>query len=139
MSDRTPWDVLAAVAAGGAVGTLGRHLLATAWPQPVTGFPWATLVANLTGCAAIGVLMATLAGVTAPHRLARPFLGTGVLGGFTTFSTYAVQTRTLLAAGRPGVAAAYVLGTLIGALAAVWLGMLVVRGVRRWRGGRGAG
>jgi len=139
LSDRVPWDVLAAVAAGGAVGTLGRHLLATAWPQPATGFPWATLVTNLSGCAAIGVLMATLAGLTAPHRLVRPFLGTGVLGGFTTFSTYAVQTRVLLAAGRPAVAAAYVVGTLVGALAAVWLGMLAVRGVRRWRGGRGAG
>ena len=139
MNTRVPWDLYAAVAAGGAVGALGRHLLVTAWPQPAGGFPWATLVVNLTGCAAIGVLMATLAGLTAPHRWARPFLGTGVLGGFTTFSAYAVEARALLEAGRAGVAATYVLVTLVGALAAVWLGMLVVRGVRRWRGGRGAG
>ena len=56
-------------------------------------------------------------------RLVRPFFGTGVLGGFTTFSTYAVDTRALLAAGRPTLAAAYLLGTLVLGLLAVVVGL----------------
>jgi CrcB protein len=119
--------VLAAVAAGGALGAAARYGLAVAWPTPAAGFPWTTLLVNLAGCAVLGAVMELLAGLTAPHRLARPFLGTGLLGGFTTFSTYAVETRDLLAAGRFGLAAAYVVGTLVGALAAVWAGMMVVR------------
>jgi CrcB protein len=77
--------------------------------------------------------MELLADLTAPHRLARPFLGTGLLGGFTTFSAYAVETRQLLAAGRPAVAAAYVVGTLVAALAGVWGGMMGVRAIVRRR------
>jgi CrcB protein len=122
---------LVVVAAGGALGAVARYGLGVAWPVPAGGFPWVTLVVNLAGCAALGALMELLADLTAPHRLLRPFLGTGVLGGFTTFSTYAVQTRQLLDAGRPGTAAAYVVGTLAGALLAVWCGTIVVRVVRR--------
>lgn len=128
---RTPWDVLAVVAAGGALGALARHGLEVAWPVPAGGFPWVTLAVNVAGCAALGTVMELLARLAAPHRLLRPFLGTGLLGGFTTFSMYAVETRELLAAGRPGLAAAYVVGTLVGALAAVWAGIMGVRVVRR--------
>lgn len=124
---RTPWEVLAAVAAGGALGAAARSGLAAAWTTPPGGFPWATLLVNLTGCAVLGALLELLARLTVPPRLARPFLGTGLLGGFTTFSAYALETRTLVAAGRPGLAAGYLAGTLVGALAAVWLGMLGVR------------
>lgn len=127
MSRRSAWDVFAVVAAGGSLGAAARYGVGLAWPHPAGGFPWATLLINIVGCAAIGVL----AGLAPRHRLARPFLGTGVLGGFTTFSTYAVDARTLLDAGRPAAAAAYVAGTLVAALAAVWLGMLGVRPLRR--------
>jgi CrcB protein len=127
MASRTPADVLAVVAAGGALGAAARYGLAAAWPTPAAGFPWATLLVNLAGCAVLGAVMELLADLSAPHRLARPFLGTGLLGGFTTFSTYAVEARDLLAAGRFGLAAAYVVGTLVGALAAVWGSMMVVR------------
>lgn len=129
MSRRASWDVLAVVAAGGALGAAARYGAGLAWPHHPGGFPWATLVVNVVGCVAIGVL----AGLAPRHRLARPFLGTGVLGGFTTFSTYAVDARTLVDAGRPVAAATYVAGTLVAALAAVWLGMLVVRLLRRPR------
>jgi CrcB protein len=131
---RTPWDVLAAVAAGGALGAAARYGVDSAWPVPAGGFPWSTLAVNLAGCAALGVVLELLAGLSAPHRLARPFLGTGLLGGFTTFSAYALETRTLLASGRPGLAAGYLAGTLFGALAALWLGMLGVRLATRRRG-----
>ncbi|KAF4405162.1 CrcB family protein [Streptomyces lycii] len=71
-----------------------------------------------------------------PHPLWRPFLGTGVLGGYTTFSTYAVDIRTLLVDGAPGTAAAYAAGTLFAALAAVWAAVLLTRGaVRRYEAG----
>jgi CrcB protein len=128
---RTSWDVLAVVAAGGAFGALARHGLAVAWPAAAGGFPWATLLTNLAGCLALGAVMELLAALSAPHRLVRPFVGTGLLGGFTTFSAYAVETRELLAAGRPGLVAAYVVGTLVGALAAVWAGIIGVRAARR--------
>lgn len=121
---------LAAVAAGGALGALARYGLGMAWPVPAGGFPWVTLLINIGGCAALGALLELLANLTAPHRLLRPFLGTGVLGGFTTFSAYAVETRQLLAAGRPGLAAAYLAATLAGALVAVWAGTIGVRMVR---------
>jgi CrcB protein len=123
--------VLAVVAAGGALGALARHGLAVAWPAVAGGFPWATLLTNLAGCLALGAVMELLAVLSAPHRLVRPFVGTGLLGGFTTFSAYAVETRELLATGRPGLAAAYVVGTLVGALAAVWAGIIGVRAARR--------
>ncbi|WP_233604162.1 fluoride efflux transporter CrcB [Micromonospora sp. HM5-17] len=129
-SGRPRWDVVAVVALGGALGSTARYGLAVAWPHTPTGFPWATLVTNLSGCVLIGVLMQVIATRITPHRLVRPFLGTGVLGGFTTFSTYAVETRGLLAAGRPGLALGYLLGTLAGALAAVRLGMWAVDRVR---------
>ncbi|MDT7574858.1 MAG: fluoride exporter, partial [Pseudonocardiales bacterium] len=63
------------------------------------------------------------------HPLTRPFLGTGVLGGFTTFSTYTVDAQQLVAAGRVAVAGAYLAGTLVAALVATWVGLTVTRKV----------
>ena len=69
--------------------------------------PWATLIVNATGCLLIGVLMVVLLELTAQYRLHRPFLGIGVVGGFTTFSAYAVEVQVLLADGRAVAALAY--------------------------------
>lgn len=128
---RTEWraqaPVVAAVAAGGALGATVRYALTLAWPTPAGGFPWATFWTNVSGCAAMGVLMVLVTEVWAAHRLLRPFLGTGVLGGFTTFSTYAVDIRGLVDAGRPGVGLAYLAATLCAALAAVWLASAAAR------------
>ena len=113
--------LVGAVAAGGALGALARYLISTAWPHPVAGFPWSTLVINFVGSLLIGAVIAVVG-----HRpVPRAFLATGVLGGFTTFSAYAVETRDLLAAGRIGLAALYALGTLAGALLAVAIGSRV--------------
>ncbi|MBO4209785.1 fluoride efflux transporter CrcB [Micromonospora echinofusca] len=128
---RVPADVVAAVAVGGALGTAARYGLAVAWSHAPGSLPWATLVTNLVGCALLGALMHVITERIAPHPLLRPFLGTGVLGGFTTFSAYAVETRELLAAGRPGLALGYVLGTLVGGLSAVLLGDRLMARVSR--------
>ncbi|PZF79471.1 fluoride efflux transporter CrcB [Jiangella anatolica] len=122
--------VLAVIAAGGVLGSLARHGLVSLQPDAATGWPWAVLAVNVSGCLLIGVLMAVLLDLTAPHRLLRPFLGIGVLGGYTTFSTYAVDTQRLLAEGRGAAALTYVLVTPVLALLAVWLGTAVTRALR---------
>jgi CrcB protein len=113
--------VLAAVAAGGASGAAARYLISAAWPTPAGAFPTSTLAVNFLGCALIGVLMVLVADVWTGQRLLRPFLGTGVLGGFTTFSTYAVDIQRLATGAHPGTALLYLVLTPVGALLAVWM------------------
>ncbi|GAA1042653.1 fluoride efflux transporter CrcB [Streptomyces murinus] len=115
------------VAIGGALGACGRYGLGLAWPTAPDGFPWATFWTNLIGCAVMGVFMVFITEVWAAHRLVRPFFGTGVLGGFTTFSTYTVDIRRLVEAGRPGIGLVYLVATPCAALAAVWLASATVR------------
>lgn len=124
---RTRVDVLVAVSAGGALGALARFGITVALPAEPDRWPWATFVTNVTGCLAIGVLMVVVLEVTGAHRLVRPFLGPGLLGGFTTFSAYALETRTLVADGHGGLAAAYVVTSLLTGLMAVWAGARAVR------------
>ncbi|MGC4758047.1 fluoride efflux transporter FluC [Micromonospora trifolii] len=117
-----PATVLATIAAGGVLGALARAGLQHAVPHPPAGFGWATFTINTSGCLLIGVLMAVLGHLDGGPPLARPFLGVGVLGGFTTFSTYAVDVQQAIVAGAPGTALAYLAATLLGALVAVALG-----------------
>ncbi|WP_435123519.1 FluC/FEX family fluoride channel [Micromonospora tulbaghiae] len=113
-----PAAVLGVIAAGGVLGALARAGAQTAVPHQPGGFPWATFAVNVTGCLLIGVLMAVLAARPA-RPLTRPFLGVGVLGGFTTFSAYAVDAQRLLTGGAAGTAGVYLAATVLGALAAV--------------------
>lgn len=126
---------LPTIALGGAVGASARHGLELAWPPTPGDVPWATLVTNVSGCALLGVLMVLVVEHGVGHPLVRPFLGVGVLGGFTTFSTYTVQTTSLVELGHPGIALAYLFGTLLLALAAVTAGVVAARVLR----GGGAG
>lgn len=128
--------VLAAIALGGMAGASARHALELVWPTAASGFPWATLVTNASGCLLIGVVMVWVVEAGGAHPLVRPFLGVGVLGGYTTFSTYAVQTHALLRADRPGLALAYLLGTLLAATVGAAVGVAAARGVLRLRGTR---
>ncbi len=121
--------VLPVVALGGMLGASARHALELAWPAAVDGFPWATFLTNVSGCLLIGLLMVQVVEVGQAHPLVRPFLGVGVLGGYTTFSTYAVQATTLTDASRPGLALLYLLSTLAGALVAVAAGVFAARGL----------
>ncbi|MFI6334947.1 fluoride efflux transporter CrcB [Streptomyces sp. NPDC050535] len=127
----SPWQgqgpVVAVVALGGAIGATARYGASLLWPAPTGGFPWTTFWVNVVGCAVIGVFMVVSTEVWAARRLVRPFFGTGVLGGFTTFSTYAVDIRKLVDEGRPGTGFAYLAATLFAALAAVWLAATAAR------------
>lgn len=124
--------VLAAIALGGSLGALARAWVGRVLPHDEPGaFPWSTVVVNVVGCLAIGVVLVVVVERWSHRPLARPFLATGVLGGFTTFSTYAVDTRGLLAADRPGLALLYVFGTLAACLVAVVVGMRVTERVVR--------
>lgn len=111
------WAPVAAVSAGGMVGALGRYGLQEAFPGR-----WTTVAINVAGCLLIGLLMPLLDG----RRLLRPFVATGVLGGFTTFSAYAVDVQRA-----SGVPVLYLVGTLVGALLAVWAGAAVTERLLR--------
>jgi CrcB protein len=112
--------VIVVVAAGGALGAAARYATSLLWPTPLEGFPWATLTINAVGCAFIGVVMVITSDVRVGHRLVRPFLGAGVLGGFTTFSAYAVDIQRLVAEGHARTGLAYLAATPLAALTAVW-------------------
>jgi CrcB protein len=124
---RAPWDVLGAVALGGVIGASARYGISLAWPASAAGFPWAIFVVNASGCALIGALMVVIVERGTAHRLARPFFGTGVLGGYTTFSTYAVDVTRLIQAGAARTALAYLVATPITALLAAWIGTVLAR------------
>lgn len=115
MSSPRP-DELVAVALGGVVGAVARWSVSLAVPHhDPASWPWATFTANLVGCLVLGVLLDAVDSrheawlVTHPRRarLARPLLASGVLGGFTTFSTFSVETYGLLSHGQPLAGAAY--------------------------------
>ena len=120
-------QVLVVIAAGGALGAAARYALSQAWPTTSGGFPSVTLAINVVGCALIGVVLVLASEVWTRHRMLRPFLGTGLLGGFTTFSTYTVDIAQLVGAGHAGTAALYLTATLVPALAAVWLSVATTR------------
>lgn len=108
---------LAAVAAGGALGAALRHGIGVAVPDVAGSFPWTTFGINVAGSFLLALLPAWA--VVRRRPLLPPLFGTGVLGGFTTLSTYSEQTRALLASGHVVTASTYLLGTLGACLLAV--------------------
>lgn len=127
--------VVAAVGVGGAVGALGRYALSLAVPAAPGRFPWGTFTINLSGSAGLGFLLALVNEGFPRGRLARSLLGTGVVGAYTTFSTFVVEAVLLVRAGAADDAVAYVLGSLVAGLLAALSGMtagrLAVR-TERW-------
>jgi fluoride exporter len=126
-------DVLLTIAAGGAIGSVARWAVGHALPHRPGELAVATVAVNVVGALALGVLMVFILEVWPPTRLVRPFLGVGVLGGFTTFSTYALDTTDLLRLGRPATAAVYLFGTLLVGLLASWAGLVGTQAVVEWR------
>ncbi|MER7206286.1 fluoride efflux transporter CrcB [Streptosporangium sp. NPDC000239] len=135
---RSQLRVLAAVAAGGSIGAAARYGASLLWPTPPAAFPWTTLGVNALGCLVIGVFLVTLTEAWTAPVWVRPFFATGVLGGFTTFSTYCVDIERLVAAGRPGPALTYMAVTVVAAMASVtagaWITRLILAAVRRKAG-----
>ncbi|MFN2319933.1 MAG: fluoride efflux transporter CrcB [Dermatophilaceae bacterium] len=126
------------IALGGALGSVGRYAVETAIPFSPTpaasGLPWATLLVNVTGALAMGLLVAWLTAHPAPPPWVRPLAAVGLLGGWTTYSAFAAETHRLWSAGAPGVSAAYILGSVAAGLLAVIAGALA--GGRIWRSDR---
>ena len=115
--------VLVAVSLGGAAGAAARYAVTIrAVAVDDDAVAAATLAVNALGCALIGVLTVLAIDRWPDVRLLRPALGTGVLGGFTTFSAYALDVESLARQGRLAVAAAYLVATPVLAMAAVWAG-----------------
>jgi CrcB protein len=128
---RSHGRVLLVVALGGGLGALARYGIGLLLPTTPGHFPYGTFLINVLGCALIGMLMVLITEVYSSNPLLRPFFGTGILGGFTTFSTYTNEFRGLLRPGTVPLAFAYLAGTLLCALLAVslatWLTRRIVR------------
>ena len=129
---RVSFGVLGAVSLGGVIGSLGRYAVGDALPHSGSEFPWATLVVNVSGAFAMGLLVAYLVDRPGVHRLARPFVGVGVIGGWTTFSALAMDAVALGAADRAQLALGYVAATFLVGTLAVAAGSAV--GQRVWPG-----
>lgn len=124
---------LAAAAGGGAIGAMARYAVDQAADRLGVALPWATLAINVVGCVLMGILVSYVLAHPARHLLWRPFLGVGVLGGFTTFSAFAGDAVLLADDGAWAASAAYVVATLGGGLLALWAGFSMGRGLRRRR------
>lgn len=122
------FSTLISVALGGAIGASGRYLTNVAVARTVgLGFPYGTVIANVVGSFLMGVIVVVLARKGGNHLA--PFLMTGVLGGFTTFSAFSLDTLTLVERGALGQAGLYV-GLSVGlSLGAIVLGVLAARAV----------
>jgi fluoride exporter len=119
-------DVALAVLLGGCAGGAARYATVRAWPTGSSGFPWSTLVVNLVGAAVLGVLI-VLAGAVWRSRYARPLLGTGLCGAFTTFSAVVVDVDRLLARGDAGIALGYLAASFLGGLVTAVAGIVAAR------------
>lgn len=116
------------VMGGGAVGAGCRHLLgraALAWLGPA--FPWGTLAANVIGGLLMGVLAGSVSRIPGGGEAWRLFLGVGVLGGFTTFSSFSLETMLMIERGELALGLGYVALSCLGAIGALAIGLMLAR------------
>ena len=130
--------VLGAIAVGGALGAPARYGMAQLIHVAPGTFPWATFWTNISGSFALGLALGLIVERFPPSRYLRPFVATGFLGAYTTYSTFAVETDVLLKDGQVAVGLAYAGASLVGGLLAVWFGLWASRAVpagggRHWR------
>ena len=135
-------QVLAAIAAGGALGAPARYALSGLVHVGEGGVPWATFGINVSGSFALGLVLILVIERFPPSRYPQPFFATGFLGAYTTFSTFAVEIDLLIKDGHLLTALVYAAASLSAGLAAVWAGTAVARRLPlppRARRGRTAG
>lgn len=116
------------VAVGGAIGSVARYLVGL-WATRLAGpnFPWGTLTVNVVGAFAIGLLVEMVARRFDASTEIRAFIVTGILGGFTTWSSFTLDTMVLFERGEIGLSALYLLASLLVSFAAIFAGLALGR------------
>ncbi len=126
-----PAAVLLAIAGGGVVGAVGRYLLSLALPTVTGRFPWGTWLTNVSGSAALGFALVVISERLPRSRYARPLIGTGLIGAYTTFSTFTVEAALLARAGDAVTGLVYLLASVLAGILAVAAGMALGRRLAR--------
>lgn len=127
MRDGARPDVLAVIAIGGMLGATARLKLSEALHTTADRFPWATFWTNLSGSFLLGFLLVVLLERFPPTRYLRPFLATGILGAYTTMSTYTVETALLFKDGHAATAMLYGLGSVVVGVLLAYAGIATAR------------
>jgi CrcB protein len=109
------------------LGALGRYELGLTWPTPPGHFPWTTFTINTSGALVLGLVLTLILERAGSTRYLRPFLCVGVLGAWTTMSTFAVEGDLLIKDGHVGTAVAYVVATVVVGVAATLIGVTLAR------------
>jgi CrcB protein len=128
---RADGRTVAAIFAGGALGTLARAALAQAFPHAATAWPWPTFAVNIVAAFLLGYFVTRLQERLPLSSYRRPLLGTGICGGLSTFSTMEVEILKMLSAHAYGLAAGYAAASIAAGYAALHLATAMVRRVRR--------
>lgn len=124
------WTVLAAVAAGGAVGSAARYIVTVLVQRTFgTGFPWWTMSVNVIGSFIMGVIVTSIALRWSVGQVGQAFLMIGILGGFTTFSAFSLDVATLVERNATAAAGGYVLTSVVLSIGALFGGMALTRAV----------
>ena len=126
---RADWRTIAAIFAGGALGTLARAALAEAFPHAATAWPWPTFAVNIVAAFLLGYFVTRLQERLPLSSYRRPLLGTGICGGLSTFSTMEVEILKMLSAHAYGLAAGYAAASIAAGYAALHLATAMVRRV----------
>ena len=121
-------QLIAAVAVGGALGSVARYLVAIAVGRALgAAFPWGTLIINIVGSFLIGVFVESFALAWSTSQMVRVFLTVGICGGFTTFSTFSLDAIVLMQRGELWSAAAYIIASVALSILALYVGLQLVR------------
>jgi fluoride exporter len=112
------------VAAGGGIGAALRYLVALFFKSQ--SFPWSTLLVNVAGSFALGIILALSFKSGGLSSGAKLFLATGLCGGFTTFSTFSVENFTLMQEGKFGMALIYITASILAGILAAWFGFKLI-------------
>jgi fluoride exporter len=119
--------IVGALAIGGVLGAVARYAVSLAIPTETGQFPWGTFVINISASFILGFVLILLIEAFPRGRLARPVIGTGIIGGYSTFSTFVLDAVELMRAGHVVIAVIYLLASVFFGLLAVWIGMTGAR------------